>query len=809
MSVKIKTIAYPCIIFIFLSLPFVYVQGQTNPAQEKKMNFFSLSDVQLLDGEFKHIQDLTHRYLLTLEPDRLCSWFRREAGLTPKAPPYPGWDSGTTGIPGHILGFYLSSMSMMYETTSDPAILERLKYTLIELDECQNVAGDGYLSAVINGRLAYEKFLSDNSQADAWKIGGEMEPTYIMNKITLGLYGVYTKCNLPLAKKILTGLCDWFGENIVNKLDEDGVQKMLVCEHGSLSESFANVYDLTGDRKYIAWAKRLNDERMLIPASEGKDILPGWHGNCQIQKFPGFEAVYRCTGEKQFTNAALFFWKTVVNNYTWVIGGNAASEHFYPKEENDNCVIRNGGPEACNTVNMLRLTEALYEHYALPEMADFYERALINHILGAYEPERGMIAYMLKLQPGGFKTYGSEYNSFWCCTGTGFESPAKFQKMIYTYDDKSLYVNLYIPSELQWKEKGITIRQQTKIPDEEQTVLEIQTNHPQEFSLKIRHPYWVEKGKMKVLINGKSVKIFSSPSQFAEIKRTWKTGDCVTVELPMKVRVEPLTDKQKFVSVSYGPVVLAAAYSSDDLRESDYFHESDHWGNRTSLLHLLPLENFSWLIGSPDEIAGKVKKVSASPLTFRTEKAGYPDDYTLIPLNRIHYSRYVFYFPHSRAIENVVKRVDAKNILDEATIDAVCTAYDVSELEHKMEAISTGTDPYGGKWRFAYDGGYFMYNLKSSPSEPMSLYLVLSSDVQRTGTFDILIDGHLLMTINQNNPSDKASQPFYTEIIPIPEALTKGKNNITVKFHAKRGNSTKGIFDVRLIKTAFSEKLNK
>ena len=796
------------ILCIFLLLPYVYAQGSVNQEFEKKMNFFSLGDVRLLDGEFKHIQNLTHRYLLTLEPDRLCSWFRREAGLTPKAPPYPGWDSGTGGIPGHILGFYLSSMSMMYETTGDPAILERLKYTLRELDECQNIQGDGYLSAVINGRQAYEKFLSDNSKADAWKIGGEMEPTYIMNKITLGLYGVYTKCNLPPAKKILVGICDWFGENVVDKLDDDGMQKMLVCEHGSLSESFASVYWLTGDQKYAAWAKRLNDHRMLVPASEGRDILPGWHGNCQTQKFPGFEAVYRITGEKRYTDAALFFWKTVVNKYTWVNGGNTTSEHYKPQEELDHWVMRNGGPEACNSTNMLRLTEALYEHYALPEMADFYERALVNHILGAYEPERGMIAYMTKLQPGGFKTHGSEYNSFWCCTGTGFENPAKFQKMIYTYDDKSLYVNLFIPSELNWKEKGISIRQLTKIPEEEQTVLEIQTNRPQEFSLKIRHPYWVEKGKMKVLINGKAVKVSSSPSQFAEIKRTWKSGDRVTVELPMKIRVEPLTEKQKFVSVSYGPVVLAAEYPSDDLQKSDYFHAEDHWGNRTSMLHILPLENFSWLIGSPNEIAGKIKKVSSSPLTFRTEKAGYPDDYTLIPFNRIHYSRYVWHFPSRPKVEDVVERINAKKALDGATIDNVRIAYDVSEREHKMEAVSTGTDPLGGCWRFAFDGGYFMYNLKSSPSEPMSLYLVFPSNDRGAGTFDILIDGSLLITMNRNEPPEKVSQQLYAEIIPIPEALTKGKTDITVKFHAKRGNSTRGIFDIRLIKTAGSEKLN-
>jgi len=218
-------------VFLFLQL---LVQGQSFviPVHSPKMNYFSLSEVRLLDSELKHIQDLPHQYLLSLEPDRLCSWFRREAGLTPKAQAYPGWESDFRYIiPGHILGFYLSSVSMMYETTGDTALLQRLEYTLEELDECQNASGDGYLSAVRNGRLEYHKVLSGNYEINMSGFAGANEPTYIMNKITLGLYEVYTKCRLPMAKKIL-GMTNWFGENIVDKLDEPALQKLLICEHG-------------------------------------------------------------------------------------------------------------------------------------------------------------------------------------------------------------------------------------------------------------------------------------------------------------------------------------------------------------------------------------------------------------------------------------------------------------------------------------------------------------------------------------------------------------------------------------------------
>jgi len=456
---------------------------------------------------------------------------------------------------------------------------------------------------------------------------------------------------------------------------------------------------------------------------------------------------------------------------------------------------------------MLRLTEALYRDYALPEMLDFYERALLNHILAAYEPEQGMIAYMTKVQPGGFKTHSTKYNSFWCCTGTGFESPAKFQKMIYSYDDKSLYVNMFIPSVFSWKEKGIVIKQFTKIPDEEQTVLEIQTNTPREFSLKIRHPYWVEKEEMKILINGKTCKTSSLVSQFSEIKRVWKSGDKVTIQLPMKLRVEPLTPSEKFVSVSYGPVVLAAEFPSEDLKKSDYWDAGDNVGARSSLRHNFQLENFSWFIGTTNDIAGKIVKVSSSPLVLSTKNARYPDSYSLVPLNRIHYSRYVLYFPHSLMAEDIAKRIEAKKALDNAAVDAVVIDYGLSEQQHRMESVSSGTGKdFGLSWRQATNGGYFMYCLKSDPGELQSLYMEFRSDESGEKTFDILVDGQFLKTINHDKPNDKASVPLYSEIIPIPEALTRGKNNVTIKFQAKpENNSTGQIYDVRLIKSTFGD----
>ncbi|MDR3228531.1 MAG: glycoside hydrolase family 127 protein [Puniceicoccales bacterium] len=786
------------------------------PVHAPKVSYFSLRDVQLLDGaskesDFKYIQEMTHRYLLTLEPDRLCSWFRREAGLTPKAKPYPGWESNQGYvIPGHILGFYLSSMAMMFETTGDPEIIKRLEYTLQQLDECQNAGEDGYIGAVVNGRVVYEEVLTGDYKVGGGSFAGRNEPTYIMNKITLGLYDVTTKCNLPLAKKVLIRFTDWFGKNIVDKLDEPALQRLLICEHGSLSESYINVYRLTGDKKYIEWAKRLNDLRILNPLSEGKDILAGWHANCQIQKNPGFESVYRYTGIPKYTNAARFFWKTVAADHTWVFGGNSTTEHFFPKTEFDKRVQQNGGAEACNSVNMLRLTEALYEDYAEPEKIDFYERVLVNHLLGVYEPERGMVAYMTKVQPGGFKTHSTEYDSFWCCTGTGLESPAKFQKMIYAYDDNALHVNLFIPSTLHWKNKGLKLTQKTKIPDEEQTVLELQLDRPQELTLKIRHPYWVKAGKMKISINGETIETENDvPSQFVAIKRQWKSGDKVVVQLPMHLTIAPLTPSGKFVSFSYGPVVLAAEYNSSDLKKSDFWDKNDNWGRRGNVVQQIAPERIFKLTGSLNEITKKTKKDSASPLRFKV--AGTP--YTLIPFNRIHFSRHIVYFPRDNSEtsqRSVVKKVQSPRRVDTGsaykvseeivrrTLDRVVLADDKSEKQHKIESFNSfkGLN-FGETWRHALKGGYFMYEMKCLPDTPLELYFLFDGRDTGARTFALQIDGKTITTFDHSKAVSEVLYPF---TVPIPLELTKGKTTITVKLQARRGHTAGGILDLRVLK---------
>ena len=585
-----------------------------NPVQPTQRTLFPLTDVRLGDSQFKDIQELDHAYLLSLEPERLLSWFRREAGLAPDAPAYPFWESedvwGGGPLAGHIMGFSLSSMSMMYEATGDEALKRKIEKMVRGLKECQDAQGDGYLLATINGRRIFEEVVSGKFTTNNPTINGVWEPVYIMNKIMLGLYNAYLSCDLPQAKDVLVKMADWFGYQVLDKLSYEQIQELLVCEHGSINESYITVYEITGDEKYLKWAKLLNDEDMLIPAAEERDVLNGWHANTQIPKFTGFEKVYNYTQEDKYTRAAQFFWETVVDKHTWVIGGNSTGEHFFPVDQFEKRVPSDGGPESCNSVNMMRLTETLYQDYGRMKMVDYYERVLYNHILANYDPHEGMCTYYTSMRPAHYRIYGTQHHSFWCCTGTGMEAPAKFGKMIYAHQGSELYVNLFMPSELSWKDKGVKLVQNTDFPDNNKVGFVINTAAGVHFTLNIRKPHWSTAKKMTVWVNGKKMQLAPNTEGYVQLDRSWSNGDKVEVELTPQVTVEYLKGSDKYAAFLYGPIVLAAKVDNNGLEEAYSFR----FPKRTVATLEIPMLTAPALIGSLDKIKKAVSRKSDKEL---------------------------------------------------------------------------------------------------------------------------------------------------------------------------------------------------
>lgn len=646
-------------VLILISFFCLSASGQSlqlpKAVKQPKVKLFELSDVRLLDGQFKHIQDLDLKYLLSLDPDRLLAWYRRESGLTPKAKVYPFWESedvwGKGPLAGHTLGFYLSSMSMMYEGTKDPAILKKLDYTLSELEACQKAGKDGYLLAVIDGRKVFQHVADGNFTTSNPLINDSWEPVYIMNKVMLGLYDTYVYCHRPKAREIFLALADWFGTRIIDILSHEQMQKLLVCEHGSINESYVNAYMITGNAKYFNWSKRLNDEAMLTPLSEGHDILNGWHANTQIPKFTGFENVYNYSGDDKYTVAARNFWDIVTRKHTWANGANSTGEHFFSIDQFKERLNLKGGAESCNSVNMLRLTEILYSDYAEQDKIDYYEQVLYNHILANYDPIKGMCVYFTSMRPGHYKVYGTEFGSFWCCTGTGMEGPAKFGKMIYAHTKDELLVNMFIPSSVNWLSKGLLLTQKTAFPDKDESTLTIKLKKRADFTLKIRKPYWADGKMFIVTINGKPIVQQAGDSSYVAIRRTWKSGDVVSVKFPAKLSCKYLPGDNSYLALFYGPIMLGQKIKDSTLTMADFYKE-----RQTVAEKLVPLSVSDSLVGKLPDMLLALQRSKSDSLSFDVPASvTMAAPIKLIPYNRIHFSRYQFYFKHYQDISSLRK----------------------------------------------------------------------------------------------------------------------------------------------------------
>lgn len=660
------------------------------PKVALKTELFALRDIRLLGGPLKRQQDLNRAYLRKIEPDRLLSWFRKEAGLEAKAPPYKGWESERPLLPGHILGFYMSGAAMMVQSTGDEVLRQRLLYIVDQLDEVQQANGSGYALAVPQGKAVFKEIADGRIKIRGlpWNgnsINDHFEPTYTLNKILLGLYQIELTTGSEKAKRVFLRLADWFGDEVVDKLNDEQLQTLLQCEHGSLNESYVDAYRLSGNPKYLDWSKRLCHERMLAPLADGNgDFLTHFHANSNIPKYTGFENLYHFTGEDRYHRAALNFWKDVVERRSWIVGGNSANEHFFAPNEITKALRAPAGPELCNSVNMLRLTEALFVASPSAQMMDFYERVLFNHILAAHDPERAMAVYYTPMFPGAYRVYSDEFDSMWCCTGTGMEVPGKYGQMIYTHapDNGTLDVNLFAPSEVNWSKRGVKVRQTTEFPYEPATTLSVEA--PQQgaqFTMRVRHPAWVADGKLGITLNGKRLANDSVRGTYFSLRRIWKKGDVLRVALPMQLSAEGLPGNDEYVGFLYGPIVL-----SGELGRTGGLTKEDFRQTTTKVpTKLLPESQVPALVAETNtELAQHIKPVDVASLRFRG--VGFdPGDVSLIPFFENHFQRYALYWrrvtPVELSLQKEKKAAAARELaaVGERTVGAVGMGEDASE----------------------------------------------------------------------------------------------------------------------------------
>jgi DUF1680 family protein len=742
---------------------------------------FKIEDVKLLDGPFKRATDLNIKSLLNYEPDRFLAKFRSEAGLKPKAENYHGWEDNT--IAGHSLGHYLTAIVLMYQTTGDPEFLKRVNYIVDELYECQQADKDGYLGAFPDGKkILEEQVAKGDIRSQGFNLNGIWVPFYTEHKVMDGLFHAYKYCGNKKALEINIKFADWLSK-VVKNLNDDQIQKMLNCEHGGINESLAELYACTGNKKYLDLSHVFHHKAILDSLAHGVDVLPGKHANTQIPKLVGLARRYELTGSQSDRKAAEFFWDRVVNHHSYVTGGNCNHEYFGPADSLNNR-LSDETTESCNVYNMLKLSEHLFEWDASPKVADYYERALFNHILSSQHPVDGRVIYNLSLDMGGAKVY-QDPQWFTCCVGTGMENHSKYSKNIFYHNNEALYVFQYIASELNWKEKGVKVRQTTQFPDEQGTTIEFETEKPIKLALKIRYPHWAEKG-IQILVNGKPITVNAEPGSFVEVGNKWKNGDKVEVKFPFSLRLETMPDNQNRVAVFNGPVVLAGYLGPDpDSLSTDPMY--------VPVIMSKEKNPEKWLT-----------PVEGEANTFKTHDVGRPRDVVLKPFYKTHDCHYTIfwdtYSDQEWAAQEVAYQAELKKKkeLELKTIDLFRIGEMQPEREHNFRDEKSSIVEYKTrKAREADREGWFAFDMKITKGQPTALAVEYWGGYTGSKTFDILVGDQIIAT---QNISDAAPGKFINIVYNIPESLTAGKDKVAVKFVGHEGHRAGPVFMVRTIK---------
>lgn len=728
---------------------------------------FDLQDVSITDGPFKEAMEADARYLLKIEPDRLLSDFREHAGLKAKGARYGGWES--SGLAGHTLGHYLSACAMQYAATGDRRFLDKVNYVVTELKECQLSRKSGYLGAIPGEDTVWQQVAAGKIRSRGFDLNGSWSPWYTVHKIMAGLLDAYLYCDNKEALIIEKKMADWTG-TIVNHLADSLLQKMLFCEYGGMNEVLVNTYALTTEKKYLDMSYKFHDKRILDSLAAQLDVLPGKHSNTQIPKALGCIRRYELTGQKKDSVIAGFFWNTVTKHHSYAPGGNSNYEYLgAPDQLNDH--LTENTMETCNTYNMLKLTRHLFSLRPDADLMDYYERALYNHILASQDHENGMMCYFVPLRMGTRKEFSDEFNTFTCCVGSGMENHVKYGESIYFEGaDGSLFVNLFIPSRLQWKRRDIVIEQSSDLPSVQ---LVVKALKPAKFPLKIRKPSWVAQG-LKLTVNGQEQSVVVTPDGYVTVNRIWKDGDVVAFTLPMDIHAEPMPDNPNRMAFFYGPTILAGVLGD---KEPD------------------PVTGIPVLVTAEKQPARWIK---GDGQVFHTTQVGQPQDIKLIPFNAVQKEYYSVYWdtftPEGWTVqqEKYAAARKKQQQIEASTVDMLRVGEMQPERDHNFTGDKTNTgEEHGRKWRIADQEGYLSFTMKTDATAVNSLLCTYWGMDNRYRKFDIMIDGVKIATEDLNKYKESK---FYEIVYPIPAELTKGKQQVTVIMKGGPHNSAGPIY---------------
>ncbi len=731
-----------------------------------KVRPLPLCAVRLAPSPYLDAVETNRRYLMGLSPERLLHNFYASAGLQSKGESYGGWEA--RGIAGHSLGHYLSGLSLLVAQTGDAAARDRLRYTVAEMAHIQAAQGDGYVGGTtverdgktVDGKIVFEEIRKGEIRTGGFDINGGWVPLYTWHKVHAGLIDAVRLGDVPEAMPVMLAMAGYLG-TILEGLSEPQMQKLLAAEHGGLNDSYAETYALTGNPRWRRIAERIYHHKVLDPLAAGKDTLQGLHANTQIPKLIGLARLYELTGERRHADAARFFHATVTGHHSYVIGGNSEREHFGPPDQISTRITERTC-EACNSYNMLKLTRHLYGWKPDAALFDYYERVHLNHLMAHQHPETGNFVYFMPLSAGARRTYSTPEESFWCCVGSGMETHAKHGESIYWHDDTTLFVNLFIPSTGEWKERRLKVALETRYPFGEQVTLQVVQATRSAATIALRLPGWCNAPALRV--NGAVVGVEQAEG-YARLTRRWKAGDRIELDLPMQVRVEPTPDDPRTVAYLHGPVVLAA----------DLGPAADAFDSPVPVL----------VTADP---ANALVAENAAEHRFRLADAR-PAALTLVPFFRQYDRRTAVYFPRFTEAQWKTEEAafraesEARAALEARTVDVIQLGEMQPERDHDYRSNHSDLFSWGGRsarqlpWGI---GNYLEFTLAVRPGPMLLSALYWGEEVNKN--FDVAVEGVRIANERRASPPEKR---FVSIDYPIPENLTRGKEKITVRFETK------------------------
>ena len=792
---------------------------------------FDLEQVTLLDGPMKKAMDLNIEVLLKYDVNRLLTPYVRQAGLAAttdstspyfqwltKHPNFNNWGDASFDLSGHVGGHYLSALALAYAACHDTAkkaqLKERLDYMIGVMKDCQEQFDEHHDG--LYGFIGGQPINSDwealyRGDIQPYKRHGGWVPFYCQHKILAGLRDAYLYGNSETAKEMFRKMADW-SVNVIANVSEADMEKVLDTEHGGMNESMMDAYQLFGDKKYLNAAKKYTHKKMLNGMQTlNTAFLDGKHANTQVPKYIGMERIGEANNQS-YTTAAENFWKDVATNRTVCIGGNSVNEHFLSGKNSNRYIDQLDGPESCNTNNMLKLSEMLFDFTQDATYADFYEGATWNHILSTQDPETGGYVYFTTLRPQGYRIYSQVNQGMWCCVGTGMENHSKYGHFIYTHDgNKTLYVNLFTPSKL--VDKDFVITQETDFPNQSTTTRTVgKSGH---YTIAFRHPAWVGKG-FSYAVNNKKINHTEAQGKayYIHITRNWVAGDKISINLPMELRYEECPNLSDYIAFKYGPILLAAnTTNGKEKLQNEYGGEGRMDHAPGSMAKSLNLTSAPLLIGDRSKVLERIKKERKKKLSFsidvsRKGIASYKwNRLTLEPFYAIHHDRYQCYWyqqtPEHYANSSMAKAEALNEALQARTIDFVAPGEQQSEAGHEYSySMDSSTGEFRTEhYRDARPNGYIQYTLFNKERIAQNLSIMLRFNITDKGRKATLtVNGKPIADITiPATAKDCDSNGFFNTEYKIPAEILKDAQQLKVRLTAST-TLCPGIYYIRLLK---------